>query len=182
MQNPNFLILDEPTNDLDLLTLTTLEEFLGEYKGCLVIVSHDRYFLDRLCDHLFVFEGEGVVKDYNGSYTQYRIEKEAEEEQKLKAEKAQKVAAQAAQVAQAPKTVPVNVPQTRKPTYKEKMEWESLEGDMAALETKKSQLTEKLSSGEGDHTQIAQWAQEVEEIVAQLEAKELRWLELSELF
>lgn len=182
MQNPNFLILDEPTNDLDLLTLTTLEEFLGEYKGCLVIVSHDRYFLDRLCDHLFVFEGDGVVKDYNGSYTQYRIEKEGEEEQKLKAEKAQKVAAQAAQVAQAPKTAPVSTPQTRKPTYKEKMEWESLEGEMAALETKKSQLTEKLSSGEGDHTQIAQWAQEVEEIVAQLEEKELRWLELSELF
>lgn len=176
MQNPNFLILDEPTNDLDLLTLTTLEEFLGEYKGCLIIVSHDRYFLDRLCDHLFVFEGEGVIKDYNGSYTQYRIEKEIEDEKRLKEEKAEKAAAQPQAPTQNNNTKP------RKPTYKEKQEWESLEGEIAQLEDKKITLTEKLSSGNGDHTQIAQWAQEIEEINNTLEEKELRWLELSELF
>ena len=176
MQNPNFLILDEPTNDLDLLTLTTLEEFLGEYKGCLIIVSHDRYFLDRLCDHLFVFEGEGVIKDYNGSYTQYRIEKEIEDEKRLKEEKAEKAAAQP----QAP--TQNNNAKPRKPTYKEKQEWEGLEGEIAQLEDKKNTLTEKLSSGNGDHTQIAQWAQEIEQINNTLEEKELRWLELSELF
>jgi len=174
MENPNFLILDEPTNDLDLLTLTTLEEFLLNYKGCLVIVSHDRYFLDKLCDHLLVFEGDGVIKDYNGSYTQYRIEKQADEEQKQ-----QKIAKAAA----SPK--PTNTTATDKPrkaNYKEKQEWKSLEGDMATLEQKKTELTESLSSGNADHTQIAQWAKEVEEIVAQLDEKEMRWLELSELF
>jgi len=180
MENPNFLILDEPTNDLDLLTLTTLEEFLLNYKGCLVIVSHDRYFLDKLCDHLLVFEGDGVIKDYNGSYTQYRIEKQADEEQKQ-----QKItkAAKAAKAAASPK--PTNTTATDKPrkaNYKEKQEWKSLEGDMATLEQKKTELTESLSSGNADHTQIAQWAKEVEEIVAQLDEKEMRWLELSELF
>lgn len=179
MENPNFLILDEPTNDLDLLTLTTLEEFLMNYQGCLLIVSHDRYFLDRLCDHLFVFEGDGAIKDYNGSYAQYRIEKHAEEEQKqkLEKEKAKKEA-----TAQQQPTQIATAPKARKATYKEKHEWENLEGDMAALEKKKTELAEKLSSGEGDHTQIAQWAAEVEEIVAQLDEKEMRWLELSELF
>lgn len=178
MENPNFLILDEPTNDLDLLTLTTLEEFLMNYQGCLLIVSHDRYFLDRLCDHLFVFEGDGVIKDYNGSYAQYRIEKQAEEEQKQKLEK-EKAKQEAAQ---SQPTQPQTTDKPRKATYKEKQEWESLEGEMETLEQKKNELTEKLSSGEGDHTQIADWAKEVEEIVAQLEEKEMRWLELSELF
>jgi ATP-binding cassette subfamily F protein uup len=181
MENPNFLILDEPTNDLDLLTLTTLEEFLMNYQGCLLIVSHDRYFLDRLCDHLFVFEGDGAIKDYNGSYAQYRIEKQAEEEQKnkLEKEKAKIEAAANAPQQQAP-TAPAT--KARKATYKEKQEWESLEDDMAALEKKKAELAEKLSSGETDHTKIAQWAAEVEEIVTQLDEKEMRWLELSELF
>lgn len=175
MENPNFLILDEPTNDLDLLTLTTLEEFLMNYQGCLLIVSHDRYFLDRLCDHLFVFEGDGQIKDYNGSYTQYRIEKQAEEEQKQKQEKAEKT--------ETPKTSqPTNNSKPRKATYKEKQEWESLEGEMETLEQKKTELTEKLSSGEGDHTQIAEWAKEIETVNQQLEEKEMRWLELSELF
>lgn len=177
MENPNFLILDEPTNDLDLLTLTTLEEFLMNYQGCLLIVSHDRYFLDRLCDHLFVFEGDGAIKDYNGSYAQYRIEKQAEEEQKQKQEKAAKEAQQPTQQAQTKTT-----DKPRKATYKEKQEWESLEGDIAALEKKKAELAEKLSSGETDHTKIAQWAAEAEEVVAQLDEKEMRWLELSELF
>jgi ATP-binding cassette subfamily F protein uup len=175
MENPNFLILDEPTNDLDLLTLTTLEEFLMNYQGCLLIVSHDRYFLDRLCDHLFVFEGDGQIKDYNGSYTQYRIEKQAEEEQKQKQEKADKT--------EAPKpSQPTNNAKPRKATYKEKQEWERLEGEMEVLEQQKAELTEKLSSGEGDHTQIAEWAKEIETVNQQLEEKEMRWLELSELF
>ncbi len=174
MENPNFLILDEPTNDLDLLTLTTLEEFLMNYQGCLLIVSHDRYFLDRLCDHLFVFEGDGQIKDYNGSYTQYRIEKQAEEEQKQKQEKAEKIETE--------KPAQTNNCKPRKATYKEKQEWESLEGEMEVLEQQKAELTEKLSSGEGDHTQIAEWAKEIETVNQQLEEKEMRWLELSELF
>lgn len=176
MKNPNFLILDEPTNDLDLLTLTTLEEFLATYKGCLVIVSHDRYFLDRLCDHLFVFEGDAKIKDYNGTYTQYRIEKEVEDEKRKLEEKAARAAAE-------PKTqTTAEAAKTRKPTYKEKLEWETLEADMAKLEARKTELTNQLSSGDADHTQIAQWAQEIEQVNAQLEEKELRWLELSELF
>lgn len=181
MENPNFLILDEPTNDLDLLTLTTLEEFLMNYQGCLLIVSHDRYFLDRLCDHLFVFKGDGAIKDYNGSYAQYRIEKQAEEDQKHKLEK-EKAKKEAAANAPQQQTKTATATKARKPTYKEKLEWESLEGDMAALEKKKAELAEKLSSGETDHTKIAQWAAEAEEIVAQLDEKEMRWLELSELF
>lgn len=176
MKNPNFLILDEPTNDLDLLTLTTLEEFLATYKGCLVIVSHDRYFLDRLCEHLLVFEGDGKIKDYNGTYTQYRIDKEIEEDKIKQAEKA-------ARAAEKPKQEAVAAaPKARKATYKEKFEWESLESEMAALEIKKTQLTEKLSSGTGDHAQIAQLAKEIEDIVQLLAQKELRWLELSEMF
>jgi ABC transport system ATP-binding/permease protein len=176
MKNPNFLILDEPTNDLDLLTLTTLEEFLVTFKGCLIIVSHDRYFLDRLCEHLFVFEGEGVIKDYNGTYTQYRLEKEIEADRLKQEEKAAKAASEPKPAA-ATETAKI-----RKPTYKEKMEWESLESDMAKLEARKTELTAKLSSGEADHTQITQWAQEIEQLNTQLEEKELRWLELSELF
>jgi ABC transport system ATP-binding/permease protein len=175
MKNPNFLILDEPTNDLDLLTLTTLEGFLTTFKGCLIIVSHDRYFLDRLCEHLFVFEGEGIIKDYNGTYTQYRLEKEIEADRLKQEEKAARAAAE-------PKPqATTETAKARKPTYKEKFEWESLEKEMAQLETQKTELTAKMSSG-GDHTQITQWAQEIEQLNTQLEEKELRWLELSELF
>ncbi|HYG15212.1 MAG TPA: ABC-F family ATP-binding cassette domain-containing protein [Bacteroidia bacterium] len=176
MKNPNFLILDEPTNDLDLLTLTTLEEFLVNYKGCLVVVSHDRYFLDRLCEHLFVFEGDGKIKDYNGTYTEYRMEKGIEEDRRKEEEKAARAASQPKQETAAAANKP------RKASFKERQEWDGLQAEIAQLETHKTELTNKLSAGSSDHTEILKWSQELERINGELDEKELRWLELSELF
>ncbi|RZS94819.1 ABC-F family ATP-binding cassette domain-containing protein [Cecembia calidifontis] len=170
IKSPNFLILDEPTNDLDIMTLNTLEEFLDTFPGCLVIVSHDRYFMDRLVDHLFVFEGEGRIKDFPGNYTDFR---EWEKEQKTleKSEKAEK------QVSAEPKPNAAKV----KASFKEKKEFESLSVQMEALNSEKSQLVEQISSGTEDHEALVKWSQRIEEIEGKLEEMEMRWLELSEL-
>lgn len=168
MKNPNFLLLDEPTNDLDLLTLNTLEEFLMNFRGCLLVVSHDRYFMDKLVDHLFIFEGNGLVKDYNGSYSNYRIDKERQE----KETKSARLAAEMPAATQAVK---------KKTGYKEKFELEQLEKDIAALEKEKSELTEKLNDGSGNHEELLQWAYKVQEVIEALDKKTARWLELSEI-
>lgn len=168
IRNPNFLILDEPTNDLDIQTLNVLEDYLLQFAGCIVLVSHDRYFMDRLVEHLFVFEGEGVIRDFPGNYTDYReslSQAPVAEAPKPKAE--------------APK--PVATASKRKLSFKEQKELESLESDIADLEGRKTRLTEQMNGGEGDYQQIAAWAAEVEEITNLLEEKELRWLELSDI-
>ena len=176
MRNPNFLILDEPTNDLDILTLNVLEEYLMAFKGCLLIVSHDRYFLDKTVDHLFIFREGGVVKDFVGQYSEYREyvkEQEAEEarQAKIAAEKAQKSKPQPTSA----------TPARRKLSYKEQRELEELEKLLPQLESEKTELEEKLSSGALSHEELSATAARIGEIINQIEEKEMRWLELSEI-
>ena len=170
VKNPNFLILDEPTNDLDLQTLQTLEEFLDSFSGCVIIVTHDRYFMDRLVDHLFVFEGEGKVKDFNGKYTDYRDWKEEKEKEAKKAEKAAKPKEEQPRISQ----------EKKKLTFKEKMEYEQLEGEIEELEGEKEELEQKLISGETDHEKLQAWSERISELIQLIEDKTERWMELAE--
>ena len=171
MKNPNFLILDEPTNDLDILTLQVLEDFLMDFKGCLVIVSHDRYFLDKLTEHLFVFEGNGKVRDFLGNYNEYRLQLKEEQRQAVRDEKQLQ--------SEAVKTVAASAPK-RKLSFKEQTEFKQLEKDMELLSKEKAALTEKLSGTVAHHDEIQKTAKRIEEIIISLDEKELRWLELSE--
>lgn len=171
MKNPNFLILDEPTNDLDILTLQVLEDFLMDFKGCLVIVSHDRYFLDKLTEHLFVFEGNGKVRDFLGNYNEYRLQLKEEQRQAVRDEKQLQ--------SEAVKIVAVSAPK-RKLSFKEQTEFKQLEKDMELLSKEKAALTEKLSGTVAHHDEIQKTAKRIEEIIISLDEKELRWLELSE--
>jgi ABC transport system ATP-binding/permease protein len=168
-RNPNFLILDEPTNDLDLPTLGVLENFLLDFKGCVLIVSHDRYFMDRLVDHLFVFEGAGQVRDYPGNYSQFR-------EEERRAELAEKAPAP---VQKAAEEIPPAAAK-QKLSYKEKRELEILGKEIAALEAEKIQVNEKLNSGHLPYDELQQLSLRIGEIATLLDEKELRWLELSE--
>lgn len=170
IQNPNFLILDEPTNDLDLLTLNKLEDFLLQFGGCLVIVSHDRYFMDTLVDHLFIFEGEGKVKDFNGSYQDYRDYIENKQEETKEADN-QKSDWKAEQKKDEVKT---------KLSFKEKYEFEQLEGEIEKLTAEKAEIESFMTSGEADYQVLQEKASRLEEINAVLDEKEMRWLELSE--
>lgn len=174
MQQPNLLILDEPTNDLDIVTLNILEEYLKEFKGTLIIVTHDRHFLDRLVDHLFVFCGDGVVKDFIGGYSEYRSYlKDYEAEQKRLA--AQKKASEK----QAPvqeQTVKVK----KKLSWKEQRELEQLEADMEKLNVEKDELEAILSGGSLNVDEITKASARFGEVKDLLDEKEMRWLELSE--
>lgn len=165
-RNPNFLILDEPTNDLDLPTLSVLENFLLEFPGCLVIVSHDRYFMDRLVDHLLVFEGEGVIKDYPGNFSQYREWQRLQEQQKP-------------EVRQTRVAEPVKAAERKKAGFKEKREFEILEKEIRELEREKQELTLALS-GTLPFEQLQQASERLGVVSGLLDEKELRWLELSE--
>lgn len=167
VKNPNFLILDEPTNDLDLDTLQLLEDFLSEFQGCLLLVSHDRYFMDNLVDQLILVEGDGEVNFFNGNYTDYRIALENKEK-----EPAPKAAAIEKEV--------LSVQKGAKLSFKEQKELDDLDKEMAKLESEKDALIEKLNSGSGDFQVLADWAKKIEVLKASLEEKELRWLELSE--
>jgi len=179
-RNPNFLILDEPTNDLDLPTLSVLENFLQDYGGCLVIVSHDRYFMDRLVDHLFVFEGGGSVRDFPGNYSQFRTEVGSfENESAPKSEPAAIAAGLADGQSQHAAPTPPKT-EKRRPSYKEQREWEALEKDIPALEKEKADLTEKMSEGPS-YDELQKLSARITEITAALEEKEMRWLELSEV-
>ncbi len=173
MSQPNFLILDEPTNDLDLITLNTLEQFLLSYAGCLMIVSHDRYFMDKLCEHLFIFEGEGEIKPFPGTYREYRERKAADD---LALRQAGKQSALALPVA-AP-VVKKSNPQ--KLNFKELREYEGLEGEIAQLEARKTALSSKLNSGSPDYKELEGWAKEIEDLVKEIEQKSNRWVELAE--
>lgn len=170
MTNPNFLILDEPTNDLDIMTLAVLEEYLRVFQGCVIIVSHDRYFMDKIVDHLFVFNGEGNIKDFPGSYTIWRNKQLEEEEQakKLKKPETREVAK------------PVKIKE-RKLTFNEKKELEQLEKEIEALETEKSEISNELNSGTLDNNQLHEKSNRFGQITDLLEEKEMRWLELSEI-
>ncbi|GAA4461239.1 ABC-F family ATP-binding cassette domain-containing protein [Nemorincola caseinilytica] len=168
-RNPNFLILDEPTNDLDLPTLSVLENFLGEYPGCLIIVSHDRYFMDRLVDHLFVFEGDGVVRDFPGNYTQYRIEERSKD--KVKEAPAQAVAETTAKPVAKDK---------KKLSFNERRELEQLNKDLPALEQEKTTIANRMSEPGVSYEEIQRISARITEITMLLEEKEMRWLELSE--
>ena len=176
IKSPNFLILDEPTNDLDITTLNILEEYLENFSGSLIIVSHDRYFMDRLVDHLFVFEGNSQIRDFPGNYTDYR-EAKAEEDEK---EKEKPAAAQASKKEEAKPIGPVKS-SARKMTFKEQREFEQLEKEMAEIEKRKKELVEKMNKGQGNHEELTDWAEEIESLNNSLEEKEMRWLELSEL-
>jgi ATP-binding cassette subfamily F protein uup len=172
MQNPNFLILDEPTNDLDILTLNKLESFLEDFAGCILLVSHDRYFLDRLVDHLFVFEGQGDIRDYNGSYTEYRLEQTELEKANKKEERAN------AEVTENKKDKSPEI--KTKLTFKEKYEFDNLEGEIAELEKEKEALEAVLQSGTSDYEVLAKTTERLGEVINEISQKSDRWLELSE--
>ncbi len=176
LKQPNFLILDEPTNDLDLLTLKKLEDFLENYPGCLVMVSHDRHFMDRLADQLFVFEGKGQVRVFGGSYSEYRA---WQEEEKIKEKERQQQLA-----SMAPKSAGSQTAATKEKTklsYKEKLEFESLPDEISRLEEKKQALTAQLASGNLTHDHLVEVTTALAEVSHQIDAKTDRWLVLSEL-
>jgi ATP-binding cassette subfamily F protein uup len=171
MKNPNFLILDEPTNDLDVFTLAALEDYLLYYPGCLLIVSHDRYFLDKLVDHMFVLDGEGKVRDILGNYDAYRKVEEQIASQKSSARK-EAVVQEKIEKKEAPKT---------KMSFKEKHELNELEKELPVLEKKKAELEVKLSASNSDHSELTKITEELGKVVNELDTKTMRWLELSEL-
>lgn len=177
MRNPNFLILDEPTNDLDILTLNVLEEYLQSFKGCLLIVSHDRYFLDKTVDHLFVIREGGGVKDFVGHYSEYR-----EYMKELEAEEARaaKAAAKNSPKSAAPQRDSA-APTRRKLSYKEARELEALEAEIPQLEAEKAELEARLSSGELSHGELTEASARIGELLEIIGEKEMRWLELSEV-
>ncbi|HMF70453.1 MAG TPA: ATP-binding cassette domain-containing protein, partial [Flavitalea sp.] len=173
-RNPNFLILDEPTNDLDLPTLGVLENFLTDFQGCLMIVSHDRYFMDRLVDHLLVFEGDGLIRDFPGNYTQYRL---SLKDQEASTPKNQYLINSPAEEAKQEKSAD----EKRKLSYKEKREFETLQLEIAALEKEKQDVSDKLNSAGIAFTELEKLSRRIGEINALIDQKEFRWLELSEL-
>jgi len=166
--NPNFLILDEPTNDLDLPTLSVLENFLLDFQGCLLIVSHDRYFMDRLVDHLFVFEGAGEIKDFPGNYSQFR---ELQREKEVQPEEKKSALVKQSHV--------YNV-QKKKLSYKDQREFDMLEKELTDLEAEKKAISEKLSSTQTSFDELQNLSRRIAEISHLIDQKELRWLELSE--
>ena len=178
VQNPNFLILDEPTNDLDITTLNVLEEFLLNFPGCVIIVTHDRYFMDRLVDHVFVLEGQGKVRDYPGNYTDYREWRDSQPKKNAATKESASASHKLAPVdLSAPK--PAASGGKKRLSFKEQREYETLEAEIDALEQRKAEVVNLLNSG-GHHEQLTAWANEIEEIEAQVAAKTDRWLQLAE--
>ncbi len=172
LKNPNFLILDEPTNDLDLFTLSRLEVFLSDFQGCLLIVSHDRYFLDRLSDHLFIFQSHGKIKDFVGNYSDYREMQVLENSEEKKAEKA---------IRKENTSPKATKEKPRKATFKQQKEFEKLEIEMPQLEVEKEGLINQMNSGTLSPDQFQEVSKNYEQLIVKLEEKEMRWLELSEI-
>jgi ATP-binding cassette subfamily F protein uup len=172
MRNPNFLILDEPTNDLDIMTLNILEDFLLEFPGCLIIVTHDRYFMDKIVDHLFVFEGNGQIKDFNGDYTMYRAYQKEQEEERRKEEKKKE------KQSNKPAKPSSDGPQL---TYEQRKKMNRLEKEISKLEEKKQQITEQFNQTGLDPDKTQELSKELAEVKEQIEEKELQWMELAEL-
>ena len=176
MRNPNFLVLDEPTNDLDIITLNVLEEYLRTFKGCVIVVSHDRYFMDKVVDHLLVFRGQGALKDFPGNYTQYREWKEYQDQLDREA-----LAAAQPKQAVVEKTVVPTVESKRKLSFKEKREFEQIEAELPLLETEKTTLETELSSGTLSTEVLLAKSQRIAELIDLIDDKTMRWLELSEI-
>ena len=172
MQNPNFLVLDEPTNDLDIVTLQILEQYLQDFHGCVIVVSHDRYFMDKVVDHLLVFNGNGDIKDFPGNYSQYR---EWEKLEERKPGPATKISSDSDSQKAKPRTE-----QKRKLSFKEKQEYTQLEQDIERLEAEKSQIEKALSSGAISVDQITEMSKRLPRLTEELDEKSMRWLELSE--
>jgi ATP-binding cassette subfamily F protein uup len=181
-RNPNFLVLDEPTNDLDLPTLGVLENFLNEFQGCILIVSHDRYFMDRLVDHLFIFEGDGVIKDFPGNYSQYR---QSVLSGQLSSDAPLGEKSVSATGNSQPKTSPARansqVSNKRQLSFKEKREFEMLEKEIAELTSEKETVTRQLNSSATAFEELQKLSVRIGDITRQLDEKEIRWLELSEI-
>ncbi|MEL7120460.1 MAG: ABC-F family ATP-binding cassette domain-containing protein [Bacteroidota bacterium] len=174
MRNPNFLILDEPTNDLDILTLNVLEDFLMDFPGCTIIVSHDRYFMDKIVDHLFVFQGKGMIKDFNGVYSEYRVIEKEQEKERRREERASQAKEKEKNNTQKPTT-------TNTLTYEERKEMNRLEKEIGKLEDKKKELTEKFNDPTLTAEQITDYSKELNALNEKIEEKEMRWMELAEL-
>ena len=173
MANPNFLVLDEPTNDLDIETLQILEEYLCDFKGCVIVVSHDRYFMDKVVDHIFVFNGEGDIKDFPGNYSDWRGWRE--EEKSVTAKQTAEKSAKNAAPKQSYRTET-----KRKLTFKERKEYENLEEEIMALEEEKSALEQEMSSGTLDNSTLLEKAARIEVVIGLIDQKTNRWIELSE--
>lgn len=175
MRNPNFLVLDEPTNDLDIVTLNILEEYLQSFKGCVIVVSHDRYFMDKVVDHLLVFKGNAEIKDFPGNYTDFREWSELKEEEERENKKA----------VQQPKSEPKNQnnqkEKSKKMSFKEKQEFEALEKEIPLLENEKIEIETKLSSGELNNEEIISASERFAQLTGLIDEKTMRWLELSEI-
>jgi ATP-binding cassette subfamily F protein uup len=169
--NPNFLILDEPTNDFDIDTLNVLEDFLEKFSGCLLLVSHDRYFMDHLVDQLFVFEGDGKIRLFNGNYSDYRDWLDEQELQK---------ASQPVKSVQVVEEKPVAA-EKKKVSYKEKQEYEKLQQEIESLERRKQEVTALLINNTSDHQQLQKLSEEVQKISSLVDEKTMRWLELAEI-
>lgn len=185
MQNPNFLILDEPTNDLDIVTLNILEDYLRNFKGCVIVVSHDRYFMDKVVDHLLVFRGDGDIKDFPGNYTQFREWEKSESRRDpddnpkggRNAESPQKKDRRAPGRGAGPQ----NEERPRRLTFKEKREMERLESEIAQLEEEKAELEKALCSGTLSVDELTEKSKRLPQLADELDEKEMRWLELSEI-
>jgi ABC transport system ATP-binding/permease protein len=177
IKNPNFLILDEPTNDLDITTLNILEEFLLKFGGCLLLVSHDRYFMDRLVDHLFVFEGDGIISNFPGNYTDYR-EQLSTKPTKGGAKPSKTVEVSSPKESPQPTATPTS---SKKRSFKEQKEYETLGEELKKIEAEKAQITEKLNSGSDNFEELITLAKRIEELNSQQDEKEMRWLELDEM-
>lgn len=176
MRSPNFLVLDEPTNDLDIVTLQVLEDYLQSFKGCVIVVSHDRYFMDKVVDHLLVFHGDTDIQDFPGNYSQYRDWKEVREQLRKEAEAAAKEKA----ARPAPRTTRPEA-EKKKLTWKERKEYESLEADIQALETEKAEIETALGSGALTNEELIAKSRRIAEVIERIDEKTMRWLELSEL-
>ena len=170
MRNPNFLVLDEPTNDLDIITLNVLEEYLQNFKGCVIVVSHDRYFMDKVVDHLLVFNGQGDIRDFPGNYSDYRDWKEAKSQKEKEVEKSLEE-----------KTARVRLNEKRKMSFKEKREFEQLEKEIAELETEKALIEAQLCSGTLSVDELTEKSKRLPEVNDLIDEKTMRWLELSEI-
>ncbi len=172
MENPNFLILDEPTNDLDIITLNVLEDFLMEFPGCILIVSHDRYFLDKLVDHLFIFEGEGKIRDFNGDYSEYRVIQKEQDREQRRQERAQQEEVKAAR-----KKEEENKPGL---TFEQRKELKRIEKDISRLEEKKTNLEGQFARPDITPEEITKLAKELAEVKEKIEEKEMLWMELAD--
>ena len=177
MRSPNFLVLDEPTNDLDIVTLNVLEEYLRNFKGCAIVVSHDRDFMDKVVDHLLVFRGNADIKDFPGNYTQYRELKEVQDQ----LEKETEAARQARMAPTVEKTSRLEKVQKKKLTFKERKEFEALEVEIPLLEAEKAELETAMSSGTLSNDELLAKSERIAKVIEEIDEKTMRWLELSEL-